>query len=187
MLKYLGALYESMTEVSPDEAIGALMIGLVLALGFAGLCVLAFKKSANPYPLVCGLIFAVSASSLMIGVGHSRSKYIGASRLVGWGRLRSDEIPRPGVSAAPVSPYDRPPVMPRGRGGRRWIMEADGDGNGRITPEEAAQFIRNADRTGKGWVGLSDLERPRGGPPGPTAVTQGLPPAGSPAPHRSDF
>src|SRR5947209_4796842 len=64
MIEYLRLLYEGATEVSPDEVMGALMVGLALALACYGLCALGRTRSANPLPLLCGLFFLVSASEI---------------------------------------------------------------------------------------------------------------------------
>src|SRR5947209_3712619 len=80
MLEYLGAFYEGSTEISPDELIGALMIGLALAMACSGLCLLSRKRASNAFPVFCGLIFAVSAISMIVGIGHARFKFLGPGR-----------------------------------------------------------------------------------------------------------
>ena len=183
MLKYLDAFYESVIDLSPDEMIGALVIGLGLAMACSGLCLLAHKKSPNPYPLLCGLIFVFCVSALAIGVGYTRIKYTAVARNGGRNNpnVHLGMGPFPG---RPGGPHGGPPMAHRP--GRPWLQEADADRNGQLTPEEAAQFVREADTTGKGSIDIAEFERSRrghGGPPGPVAAPPGsVTPAPPPEP-----
>ena len=77
---------------------------------------------------------------MAIGLGHSRYK----SSQAGKSLLASD---RAGGFRAPTSPI-----------GRRLLDDADLDGDGRLTPEEAARFVKGADLAGKGWANASDID-----------------------------
>jgi hypothetical protein len=169
MREYLSAFYEGSTEISPDEIIGALAIGLALAMACSGLCLLGRKRSSNVFPVFCGLIFGVSVISMVVGIGHARFKYMGSGKHT--------------TSAHPIhngSPFfnGRPPLgwpgpppgghPPRHFLGRTLLHEADANKDGQLTPEEAAQYIREVDSGGRGWVNAQEIDqtlRHRDAPP----------------------
>ncbi len=139
-------LYDSLVDLSPDDLIGAIAIGLALSMACSGLCLLAQKKAACPFSPVCGVVFAVVAASLAIGLGHGRQKYAG---------------PRPD---GPTLHQPDPRLVGQGmsrRPGRHWLQEADVDHDGHLTPEEAARFVREADTAGKGWIDPAEFDRAR--------------------------
>ena len=148
MRSYFQAVYQAITEVSPHEMVGGLLVGLTLSLAVAGICMLGRKKVADPFPFLCGLILLVSALSMTFGLGHSRYQ---ATRSIqapsGFGPRAKDRFSSP--SNYPI--------------GHRLIQEADADGDGRLTPQEAAEYIRRADLSGKGWADSSEIDKtPRG-------------------------
>ncbi len=143
MAEYLKDIYLSVTDVSSREAIGGLLVGFALALAASGAFKHLRKLASDPFPLLCGLILLVSAVSMALGVGHSRYKRDHARRSL----VASD--PRDGIRVLPQ------PI------GRRLLEDADVDGDDRLTPEEAARFVKGADRAGKGWADVSDIDRTR--------------------------
>ena len=166
MGEYLQTIYEGVTEISPDEAMAALMIGLAVALACSGLYALGRKWASDPFPLLCGLIFAASAGSMAFGIGHARHKSKAG--------IATDFIGSPGPG--PARTFGPGAGAGAGAGSRLHpfsrdlLQNADADANGQLTPDEVAQFIRAADATGKGWADAIDIDRARkgsGGPRGP--------------------
>jgi hypothetical protein len=180
MTDYLSAFYEGATEISPDEIIGALAIGLALAMVCSGLCMLGHKRASNVFPVFCGLIFAVSTISMIVGLGHARSKYMGPVR-------RTDptgQFPKgsPHFNARPPLGWPGPPPM-HPRIGRTLLHEADANKDGRLTPEEAAQYIRQSDTTGQGSVSAEDLDDNQRRHDAPRSAIENHPEPGPPGPN----
>jgi hypothetical protein len=157
---FLRIVYEGVIDFSPNELMGALMVGLALALVCHGICVLGRKRATNPLPLLCGLIFAVSVLAMAIGFGHSRYRALG--RNVAMARNRLDAGPGRDPGGLQKS------AEPRGRGrgrsepnpiGRSLLLMADTNKDGRLTPEEAAQFVLGADKDEDGSADLSEIDR----------------------------
>jgi hypothetical protein len=175
MGEYFDAFYEGSTEISPDEIIGALAIGLALAMACSGLCILGRKRAANVFPVFCGLIFAVSAISMVVGIGHARYKYVGPGKRT----LSTSSYPNALHHAGwPGPPHAGPPM--RRHLGRALLHEADANKDGRLTPEEAADYIREADSTGQGWVNADDLGPARRRHDAPPSVSENHPEPGAP-------
>ena len=165
MSEYLKIIYEGVTEISADEVMGAMVVGLALALACYGLCALGRKRANDPLPLLCGLIFAISALSMAIGVGHSRYRSLKGVSPNGWTATQSG----PGGFPGPGGPGGGPPMhRPLGRA---LLHRADADRNGQLTPDEAARFVREADLAGKGWVDASDIDQAHRGPVGPRPLS----------------
>ena len=141
MLEYLRDLCQVIGEVSPRDAVGGLVVALALALAGSGACLLARKRTADSLPASCALILLISVGSMAFGFGHSRTRLGGSA-----------------VSLAEVGPTTGIPVRPEPIG-RRLVDDADRDGDHRLTPEEAARFVKKADRAGKGWADASDIDR----------------------------
>ena len=178
MLNFFGAVYESVIELKADEIIGSLVIGLVLAMGCAGLCILGQKRSKNPFPLLCGVILVFCALSMAFGVGHVRHKFSSKAIVAAGPGPNPGHFPPPG--RARQARGDRP--MPRPFG-RQLLAEADSDKDGKLTPEEAAQFVRSIDLGDKGGADVSDIDRvtfERFGP-GPTPLSSNPPRSTPPA------
>ena len=141
MADFLRVVYEGVIEFSADEMMGALMIGLAVALACYGICHVGRKLSTNPLPLLCGLIFLVSTLSMAIGFGHSRSRPHG--RFASFSR--SNQPAAPGGYPGPGRPRDPHGTPIEGRPiGRGLLHRADMNQDGQLTPEEAAEFVRKA-------------------------------------------
>jgi hypothetical protein len=162
MRQYLLTIYVAVTDISTNEVMAGLIIGFALALACSGLFLLARKWASDPLPLLCGLMFVVSAGSMAFGVGHSRYRVTKGLNTTGRSVAGSDRHSHRRPSPAP----------PMGLlFSRDLLLAADADGNGQLTPEEAARFIRQADTTEKGWVDISDIDRARKGRVGPPSMT----------------
>ena len=170
MRGYFRAISEVVAESSPGEVVGGLLIGLVLALAASGLWVLGRKKVSDPFPMICGLFLIVSALSMGFGAGHARYGLDRAGQVRGVVGLHHPRGPR---VPAPV--------------GRRLLLDADADGDGRLTPEEAARFVKEVDREGKGWADAGDLDRAFGASAGAARNQEFHPDANSSPPRREGY
>ncbi len=136
MKSYLEATYAGIVDASSKEIVGALLIGLALAL-------LVRRKLADPGPILCAatLLACVLSMALGLGFGRHRADLHGLS-------LSASDL-KAGFHILP------PPI------GRRLIHDADLDRDGHLTPEEAARFVRAADSAGKGWADVREFDRIR--------------------------
>ena len=171
MMEYLDRFYIGATEISSDEIIGALAIGMALAMACSGLCLLGRSRASNAFPVFCGLIFAVSAISMVVGIGHARYKYFGPPRQAPLARASQN----------------RPPFFnghpPRHFLGRALLHEADANKDGQLTPEEAAQYVREADSSGRGWVNAQEIDQSRARHDAPPSVGENPPKPTAPGPN----
>ena len=142
MRLYLQAVCQTIVKVSSHELAGGLLVGLILSLAASGIWMLVRKKLADPLPALCGLILAVSGLSMAFGLGHSH--------------YQAEILKYPPWASGPNPRGDAPPPASLGR---RLLQDADANRDGRLTPEEAAQFVRDADHLGKGWVGIPEIDR----------------------------
>jgi hypothetical protein len=157
MREYFETIYEAVTDVSPNEIMGALLVGLVIGLVGSGLCMLGRKWKRDPFPWLCGLILLVSAGSMALGMGHARFRVTAGIRALGW----TSSSPRSTADIRGGHPPGPPPF------GKELLGVADADNDGRLTPEEVTRFIEKIDTTGKGWADLSDLDHWRQAHAGP--------------------
>ena len=143
MKSYLGATYAGIVGASSKEIVGALLIGLALALLASGLARLARRKLADPGPILCVATLVACVLSMALGLGYERHR----ANLEGLSLSKDD--PKAGFRILP------PPI------GRRLVHDADLDRDGHLTPEEAARFVRAADSASKGWADAREFDRIR--------------------------
>lgn len=136
MKSYLAPLLDVVSDRSPDELIGALLIALALSLAMTGVYGLARRKAHDPRILICALMTLVSIASMTLAVGYVAS----AS-----GRGGPD-----GVLGFLASPPGRVMLV------RRIFEAADTDGDCLLSQDEAshaaAHFVRSLDASGIGGV-----------------------------------
>ena len=150
MREYLQSMTDVLIDRSIEELVGAMMIALVLALVLAGFYALARRKMNDSPMLMIGLLLFASIMSMALAAGYIAND-------------RQAFMPVPG---SPPSTARRPPsgfhAGPGGAPGRspglRIVMAADADNDGRLSPEEAAQFVLTADSSGRGSVDPRDLD-----------------------------
>jgi hypothetical protein len=166
---FLEAIYQGVTNVSARDATGGLLIGLVMALAASKGCLILKKRIADPFPMLCGMILLVSVLSMALGLGYSHSQ---SDRT---GRSLSASQRASGLGVLP------PPI------GRRLIDDADLNGDHRLTPEEAARFVKGADLAGKGWANASDIDQARRPWIAPRRIQDFHPDTAHRAPSREGF
>ena len=172
----MNCIYQELIDLSTEELIGSIMIGLVLAMAFAGLYALGRRKTSDRLPLLSSLMILASIVSMALGIGYGRYK----QDLMGYGRPGQPPSYGPGGPPPGVPGHRAPPGGPEVARhlAERFIGSADVDGEGRISPEEAARaaerLVREADSDQRGSIDVETLSRvldrrlglPRGFGPG---------------------
>jgi hypothetical protein len=179
-MRFLESLSDAMLNRSPEELIGALLIAGAVASVVAGLYALGRRKSSPSPSFVGGLSLAARASSMALAAG-----YIEYAK-TDWTLGPAANHPHPAPARWPPGGPGRAPLPPPwslfGAGwssGFHVVVAADENRDGRLTPEEVARLVRNADTDGDGSVNFRDIDRliaSRFRPPFPP---YGLPPAGT--------
>ncbi|MGP0068186.1 MAG: hypothetical protein ACLQGP_31885 [Isosphaeraceae bacterium] len=181
MSKYIDCIYEELFELTSDELVTAIMIGLVLAMALAGIYAIASRKVSERLTLMIGLMILASLSSMTLAVGYVRYKredisFINAVRSPQDGPRR----PHPGSVG-----HFGPPIAPdRDRFlAEQFIGSADADGDGRISPAEAAKaaerLVREEDGGEAGSIDVEALSRALNRRPGiPPGFGPDRPPGG---------
>jgi hypothetical protein len=146
-MNFLDSVGNAVLDRSPDELIVALFVAGALALILTGLFILGRRKVRSHATFAGGLILVASILSMVGAAGYVDSR-TGVSR----DRRRSDR------------PNSVPVREPR-RAGASWtsglhmVTVADSDRDGRLTPEEVARFVREADADGDGSVDFREIDR----------------------------
>jgi hypothetical protein len=167
-------------ELTADDMITAIMIGLVLAMALTGVYAIARRKASESLTLMVGLMILASIASMALAFGHARYKQENL------GFINQTQDSRRGPAGPhPDSPGHRGPPGGPEIGhflAERLVGSADLDGDGRLSPEEAAKAAERLVREEvEGETGTIDVEalgralnrrsgRPNhfgpGGPPG---------------------
>ena len=161
MNQYLRCIYEELIELSTDELITAIMIGLVLATALTGLYALARRKASDRLTLMIGLMILASIASMTLAIGYVRYRQESMSFI---NQVQATH-PGPGGPPPGASGHRGPPVGPDlGRVlAERFIGSADADADGRLSPEEAARaaerFVREAAAGQTGSIDVEALSR----------------------------
>ncbi len=146
-MNFLDSVGNAVLDRSPDELIAALFVAGVIALLLTGLFIFGRRKVRSHATFAGGLILVASILSMVGAAGYVNSK-TGISK----DRRRSD---RPNSI----------PVRQPGRAGAPWtsgvhmVTVSDSDRDGRLTPEEVARFVREADADGDGSVDFREIDR----------------------------
>jgi hypothetical protein len=180
-MELIRSIYDAVVDKSPEELIGAVMVALAMSLTMTGLYALGRRKVSDTLPLVTGLMVVVCVVSMALAAGsalHARRAGFGIAGATAWSPKVGPFPPgfRPGGPPGPVPPWFRPGGFAFGwPPSQSFIKALDADRDGRVTPEEAARFVRSADASGRGSADageiakvMSDLLRPPpgAGPPG---------------------
>ena len=173
-LTWLEAASAVVLDRTPEQFVSLLMVGLAVAMAAAGAYQLALRGKAEPYAaqvgvMLVGNLLAVAVALTMVRREPVAGVPIPLSMLPGHGRGMG-----PGPGHGPPGP---------GPGRANGFLEAaDGDRDGHLTPDEAADFVRVADEDGVGWIDGASLRhamRRRLSPPN-AAVPGGGGPDGGP-------
>jgi hypothetical protein len=157
-MRFLESLADAIVNRSVDELIGALLIAGAAGVVVAGLYALGRRTSSPSPTFVGGLGLAAGALCMALAAGYI--EYAENARLLG---SASNQAAPP--TWPPGGPVRVPPPPPGSFFGPGWsssfhvVLAADLNHDGRLTPDEAAQMVRNADTDGDGAVTFRDIDR----------------------------
>ncbi len=167
-------------ELTADDMISAIMIGLVLAMALTGVYAVARRKASENLTFMVGLMILASSASMALAFGHARYKQ---ETIAYTNQVKDNRL-------VPAGPHPNTPGHRGPPGGpeighflaERFVGSADLDGDGQLSPEEAARTAERLVREEvEGETGSIDVEalgralnrrsgRPNhfgpGGPPG---------------------
>lgn len=154
-MKYLSAISDAVLDRSANELIGAVLLAVVVALIIAGLHALFRRKVSEPSTLVGGLTIVANIVCMVVAVGYVEA-------------LRKPWATSQGSVASPANRHRGPgfgahgprhgPAFGFWSPGFQMVTAADTDRNGRLTEEEVAQLVQEADRDGDGSVDSRDID-----------------------------
>jgi hypothetical protein len=155
MIENLRSTFDILLDIKPGDLIGAVMIALTLALAMTGLYALRRKKMGEPMIVLIVLMLCANVTSMALAAGYLAKTWRAEMR-------SPNDSARAALRRPPASPVgpDHPWRHPGGHPGpppggppvSQIFAVADADRNGRLTPEEAALFVRAADSNGTGSV-----------------------------------
>ena len=144
MYDFFDSLANSILDRSPDELIGAVIVALGLSLAFVGLDWLAGRKVRQGRTLMICLMIGANLASMAIAAGYL--VHIRRTRGTSASEIAQAVAPRPYLVLVEST-----------------FRAADENRDGLISSEEAAnaaaEFVRHADPTGKGFVDAASLEQ----------------------------
>jgi hypothetical protein len=177
MIETLRSTFDVFVDRSPGDLIGAGMIALTLALAMTGLYALLRRRKLTSEPLtgLIVLMLLANVASMALAAGYLTKTWKAERGVPGGEKPTTAWWPPPGGFKPGVPGHHGSPGGPGPFGGPAQIGQvfavADLDKDGRLTPEEIAQFVRTADANGKGSVNEDDfyaaIRRHLSSPPGP--------------------
>jgi hypothetical protein len=183
MIETLRSTLDVILDRPPGDLIGAGMIALTLALAMTGLYALRRKKTGEPLIVLIVLMLCANVISMALVAGYLVKTWRSESGFSARTNRNTARRPAPGGLDGPVrqeQPWGHlggspPPPAGRGPGDphiRQVFAVADADKDGRLTPDEAALFVKAADPNGIGSVNEHDFSAAIRGhlshPPAPT-------------------
>jgi hypothetical protein len=157
-MRFLESLSDAILSRSSEELIGALFIAAAAAAVVAGLYALGRRKSSPSPSFVGGLSLAAGASCMALAAGYI--EYAETDWTLG------PVANHPAPARWPAGGPGRAPLPPPGSLSRAgWssgfhvVVAADENRDGRLTPEEVARLVRDADTDGDGSVNFRDIDR----------------------------
>ena len=170
MTEYLQSLTDAVLDRTTEELLGAVMIALALALALAGLYALGRRKLKDPIMLMTGLMLFANLASMVVAAAYvvkARKDITSDGRNAAFPPLAGHL-----GHGGPPSNHGRPDGPPGSAVAFGIVKTADTNNDGKLSPDEAAAFVRLADTSGKGSIDGHDLE---------TALMRSLPePAAAP-------
>lgn len=177
-MRFVKSVGDVVFERTSEELIGAVFVAVVLGLVMAGLFALWRRKVSDATTLFVGLTLVANVACMTLAVGYVR--YV---------ETKDADSPKgappawpPGGFASFATPVGNAPCGPWGATSGPWpslgflvVMATDADRDGRLTPDEIARFVQEADKHGKGSVDFNDIDtqirRRHGAPPDPAGIS----------------
>lgn len=157
-MRFLEAIADAVLDRSPEELTAAMVFAATIGAVMAGVYALGRKKSSPSPMFVGGLALVAGVMCMAAAAGYFKNlegdRTLGsaakADTLAGW------PASRPGRGGPP--PAWR---FPRAgwSSGFHVVVAADENRDGRLTTEEAARLIREADADGDGSVDFTDIDQ----------------------------
>ena len=164
------AVSDFLLDRSPRDVVAGVLLAMVVSGALTGLFALVRRRSSEPLVLLLGLgILANLVATLTESATSSTSE----GRLIGRSSSRPPRWAGPPPADPVLRPLAPPPHWTHGFSAPVLVEKADADRDGRLSPEEAARFLRAADTAGKGSVDARDIEKARSGATPPTMNTVG--------------
>jgi hypothetical protein len=158
MMRFSGSISDAILNRSSEELIGALLIAASVAIVTAGVYALRRKKAPPSATFVGGLVLASGVSCMALVAGY-------IEYAAGGETSRSRPIAPPLPVWPPIGTARSNSSGPSGFSGAGWssglhvVLAADEDHDGRLTPEEVAHMVRDADTDRDGSVDFRDIDR----------------------------
>ncbi len=159
-MKYLRAVGDAILDRSVEELIGALLLATAVAAVMGGVYALRSRKSSATPNFVGVLVLATAALCMPLTAGYMEYLTTG-------GQSPSPlHFPGPAMrpppeagQAKPRPPWEPPPFNGGWSAGTHIMVAADENRDGRLTADEVAALVRQADTDGDGAVNFQDLDR----------------------------
>lgn len=157
-MRFLESISDAVLGRSPEELIGALLIAAGVAVVVACMYVLGRRKASPSPTYVGGLGFAAGFSCMVLAAGYVQ--YIETA----WKTGSATSRPAP-AGWQPEGPGRGTLPPPWSLPGANWssgfhiVVAADENRDGRLTAEEVARLVRDADSDGDGSVNFRDIDR----------------------------
>jgi len=157
-MRFLESLSDGIINRSVEELIGALFIAAAVAGVMAGIYARCRRNSSPSPTFVAGLALAAGAFCMALTAGYIEHRE--SARTSG-----SAANPFAVARSSPDGPGRLAPPEPWSISGLGWssgfhvVVAADENRDGRVTSEEAARMVRNADTDGDGSVNFRDIDR----------------------------
>ncbi len=180
-MRFLESIADAVLGRTPEELIGAVLLGVAISAVLAGIYSLGQKKSPPSTSFVGNLAFGGVASGMLLAAGYIQ--YRETAWIVGEGPVSQN-----GSGPARGPQGQRPPHQPPNEGFPRgiWssgfhvVVAADTDRDGRVTADELARMVHEADTDGDGSVNFHDIDRLMASRFRPSwTLPKGLPEAGT--------
>lgn len=156
---FLSSIVNAIVDRTPAELIGALLVSGAVAAVVAALHVRGRRKEPLSPTFIGGITLGAGLACMALTAGYIE---YAASPLKNNG---AGAIPQSVAGWAPAGQGGSNPPAPWGTYGAGWssgvhiVMAADEDHDGRLTPDEAARFVRQADIDGDGTVDAQDIDK----------------------------
>lgn len=144
---FLNTVFDSMVDRTAEELIGAMLMALSLSLAATGFYTLIRKRKEDRAMYMSGVVLVANLVAMVLAAGYVEQRQKGVGPVGSGGATIF-----PAMMPAPNTEVEV--VIAAGL-----IGLADTDRNGRISSEEAAQFVGKVDVSGQGGADVGEVVR----------------------------